>query len=106
LNLDEYQSHLVRVGLWGVSHQTLLTPEGIESWWDDDVHPEGWLTLEEDYKFNYGHVIPNTVGLLETTTMLTQELSQVWTGAMTAEALLTDLVPRLNQTLEEERAAV
>lgn len=106
LNLDEYQSHLVRVGLWGVSHQTLLTPEGIETWWDPDVHPEGWLTLEEDYKFNYGHVNPNTVGLLETTTMLTQELSQVWTGAMTAEALLTDLVPRLNQTLEEERAAV
>lgn len=106
LNLDEYQAHLVRVGLWGVSHQTLLTPEGIKSWWDPDVHPEGWLTLEQDYKFNYGHVIPNTVGLLETTTMLTQELSQVWTGAMTAEALLSDLVPRLNQTLEEERAAV
>lgn len=104
LNQDEYQAHLVRVGLWGVSHQTLLSAEGIESWWDDNVHPEGWLTLEEDYKFNYGHVTPNTVGLLETTTMLTQELSQVWTGTMTAEALLTDLVPRLNQTLEEERA--
>jgi multiple sugar transport system substrate-binding protein len=105
LNQDEYQSHLVRVGLWGVSHQSLLTDEGVESWWDDSVHPEGWLTLEQDYKFNYGHIIPNTVGLLETTTMLTQELSQVWTGAMPAEVLLTDLVPRLNQALEEERAA-
>jgi multiple sugar transport system substrate-binding protein len=106
LNLDEYQSHLVRVGLWGVSHQSLLTPEGIELWWDPAVHPEDWLPLEQDYKFNYGHVIPNTVGALRATTMLTQELAEVWTGARTAEDLMTDLVPRLNAALEEERAAV
>ncbi|HXF62349.1 MAG TPA: sugar ABC transporter substrate-binding protein [Caldilineaceae bacterium] len=106
LNLDEYQAHLVRVGLWGVSHQTLLTPEGIKMWWDPDVHPENWLALEQDYKFNYGHVIPNTVGALRTTQMITQEMADVWTGARTAEELLTDLVPRLNQALEEERAAV
>ncbi len=106
LNMDEYQAHLVRLGLWGVSHQTLLTPEGVKKWWNPDVHPENWLPLEADYKLNYGHVVPNVVGVLKAGEMLTQELSQVWTGEMTAEALLTDLVPRLNKTLEEEQAKV
>lgn len=104
LNLDDYQSHLVRVGLWGVSHKTLLTPEGVETWWDPAVHPENWLPLETEYKLNYGHVHPNVVGTLRTTPMLTQAMSEVWTGARTAESVLTELTPQLNQVLSEEQA--
>jgi maltose-binding protein MalE len=104
LNLDDYQSHLVRVGLWGVSHKTLLTPEGIESWWDPAVHPDNWLPMETDYKLQAGRVYPNVVGTLKTTPMLSQALSQVWTGMRTAEETLLEITPQLNQTLAEEQA--
>lgn len=106
LNLDEYQAHLVRVGLWGVSHQTLLTPEGVETWWDDTVHPENWLPLEADYKLNYGYVLPNIVGTLKTAPMLEQALSEVWIGTRTAEEVLTELTPQLNETLAVEQAKI
>jgi multiple sugar transport system substrate-binding protein len=106
LNTDEYQAHLVRVGLWGVSHQTLLTEEGVKQWWNDDVHPDNWLAFETDYKFNYGKVIPNVVGTLRTEPMITQVLAEVWTGARTAEEVLVELNPQLNDTLAEEQAKV
>ncbi|MBX3002037.1 MAG: extracellular solute-binding protein [Caldilineaceae bacterium] len=106
LNLDDYQSHLVRVGLWGVSHKTLLTPEGVETWWDPAVHPDNWLPMETDYKLNYGHVHPNVVGTLRSTPMLTQALSEVWTGARAAEDVLIELTPQLNQVLAEEQAKI
>lgn len=104
LNSDDYQVGLVKAGLWGVSHQTLLTPEGVERWWDPAVHPENWLPLENDYKFNYGHVLPNVLGTLRTGTMLTQGLAEVWIGTRTAEEVLKELNPQLNQTLADEQA--
>lgn len=106
LNLDDYQAGLVRVGLWGVSHQTLLTPEGVKTWWDPAVHPENWLPLEADYKLNYGHVIPNVIGALKAGPMITQALGEVWVGTRTAEDVLTELNPQLNQVLEEEQARI
>lgn len=106
LNLDDYQVGLVRAGLWGVSHRTLLTPEGVEKWWDDAVHPANWLPLEADYKLNYGHVIPNVIGALKAGPMITQALGEVWIGTRTAEAVLTELNPQLNQVLAEEKARV
>ena len=104
LNLDEYQAGLVRVGLWGVSHTTLLTDEGVKLWWNEGVHPDNWLPLESDYKFNYGHVVPNVLGTLRTGSMLTNGLAEIWIGTKTAEEVLTELTPVLNQTLEEEQA--
>jgi len=106
LNLDDYQSHLVRVGLWGVSHRTLLSEEGVKTWWDGAVHPENWLALETDYKLNHGFVYPNVVGTLKTTPMLTQTLTEVWSGARTAEDALKELNPQLNQVLAEEQAKI
>jgi multiple sugar transport system substrate-binding protein len=104
LNMDDYQAGLVRVGLWGVSHTTLLTPDGVKKWWDPAVHPENWLPLESDYKFNYGHVYPNVLGTLRAGADLTNGLAEVWIGARTAEEVLTELVPRLNATLADEQA--
>jgi multiple sugar transport system substrate-binding protein len=104
LNSDDYQVGLVKAGLWGVSHQTLLTPEGVEKWWDPAVHPENWLPLESDYKLNYGNVLPNVLGTLRTNTMLVNGLADVWIGARTAEEVLKELTPQLNQTLADEQA--
>lgn len=104
LNLDEYQAGLIRSGLWGVSHRTLLTPEGIDKWWNPSVHPENWLPLESEYKFNYGHVIPNVLGTLRTGSMLGNGLAEVWIGRRTAQDVLTELTPQLNATLAEEQA--
>ncbi len=104
LNLDDYQVGLIRVGLWGVSHTTLLTPEGVDKWWNPEVHPDNWLPLEADYKFNYGHVYPNVLGTLRAGTDLTNSLAEIWIGTRTAEDVLTELVPRLNATLAEEQA--
>jgi ABC-type glycerol-3-phosphate transport system substrate-binding protein len=106
LNLDDYQTQLVRVGLWGVSHQTLLSDEGVQKWWDPAVHPENWLPLEKDYKLNYGYVVPNVVGSLRTAPMITQALAEIWIGTRTAEEVLTELNPQLNLALEEEQAKV
>jgi ABC-type glycerol-3-phosphate transport system substrate-binding protein len=104
LNLDDYQAGLIHIGLWGVSHTTLLTPEGVEQWWNPEVHPDNWLPLEADYKFNYGHVIPNVLGTLRTGSMITNGLAEVWIGTRTAEDVLTELTPQLNQTLADEQA--
>src|SRR5690606_14673809 len=104
LNTDDYQVGLVKVGLWGVSHQTLLPPQGIETWFDPAVHPENWLALENDYKFNYGHVLPNILGTLKTNVMLTQGLAEVWIGARSAEEVLKELTPQLNATLADEQS--
>lgn len=104
LNSDEYQVGLIKVGLWGVSHQSLLTPEGVEQWWNPEVHPENWLPLETDYKLNYGRVTPNVVGAQRTLGMLNQSLAEVWIGTRTAQDVLTELTPQLNQTLAEEQA--
>ncbi len=104
LNLDDYQAGLIRVGLWGVSHRTLLTPEGVEKWWDPEVHPDNWLPLETDFKLNYGHVVPNVLGTLRTGSMITNGLAEVWIGTRTAEEVLTELTPQLNETLATEQA--
>jgi multiple sugar transport system substrate-binding protein len=106
LNSDTYQTGLVQIGLWGVSHQTLLTDEGVATWFTEGVHPENWLPLEKEYKFNYGRVVPNVIGMGKAGTMITQAIADVYIGARTAQEVFTELNPQLNQTLADEQARV
>lgn len=106
LNSDEYQVGLVRAGLWGVSHRSLLTPEGVETWWNPEVHPENWLPLETAYKQEFGHVMPNVVGAQRTLGMITQSMAPIWIGGRSAQDVLTELNPQLNQTLADEQARI
>lgn len=45
LSSEEYQIDLIKEGLWMPNRKSLYTEEGIQKWYNDKVHPEGYKEL-------------------------------------------------------------
>ena len=104
LNLDDYQVGLVKVGLWGPSHKSLLTPEGVKRWLTTGVHSPKWEQMETEYKVKYGFFFPNVVGNFKANTVLTQGLDPIWIGQKTAKEAAPDATAKANKVLDEAAA--
>jgi len=104
LNLDDYQIGLCKVGLWGPSHKSLLTPEGVKKWLTKGVHPEGWEIMETVYKVKYGFAFPVVLGNLKAGSVVTSGLDPVWIGQKQAKDVLPDVTKQANKVLDEAAA--
>jgi len=105
LNTDDYQLPLVRAGLWNPSHMTLLTADGIKKWLSAEVYPAKYEQIVTDFMAKSGIYIPDVVGNLKASTLVTQALDPVWTGKKSAQEALADVVPKANKVLDEEEKA-
>jgi multiple sugar transport system substrate-binding protein len=105
LNSDDYQLPLVKAGLWHPSHTTLLTPDGIKKWLNPEVYPANYEKIVTDFMPKSGVYIPDVLGNLKASSLITQALDPVWTGKKTAQEALSDVVPKANKVLEEEEKA-
>ena len=97
--------HLVRAGLWHPSHSSLLTPDGIKKWLNPEVHPPKYEQIVTDFMAKSGVYIPDVLGNLKASSLISQALDPVWTGKKTAQEALGEVVPKANKVLEEEEKA-
>ena len=105
LSSDDYQRDLCKAGLWLPSHTSLLTEEGLDSWINPEVHPEGYRQIATDYLVKNSRNYPYPPGYAEANTILTSALDPVWIGQATAaDAITPDVISQVNEALEKAKA--
>ena len=98
---DFYQQTLCRGGLWLPTHTSLASPEGIATWLNPDVHPEGYELIALDYVNQYGHTMYMGPGFWEANGIVYSALDDVWIGEKQAAEVLPDAVSEANKVIED-----
>ncbi|MGH2560408.1 MAG: ABC transporter substrate-binding protein [Thermomicrobiales bacterium] len=106
LSSDDYQRGLCEVGLWLPSHTSLLSPDGLATWMNDEVHPEGYDLIATKYLLENSRAIFYPAGFLECDQLITTALDPVWIGEQTAEQALVEsgVVDQISEILAENKA--
>jgi multiple sugar transport system substrate-binding protein len=100
LSTPFYQTQFCKIGLWLPSQSALMTPEGLNEWITEGVHPEGYEQIATEYLPGYGHVLYQPIGWAEADAVVTPALQAVWIGDMTAEVAMAEAVPQANEILQ------
>lgn len=103
LSGDFYQQTLCNGGLWLPTHTSLATPEGVASWLNPDVHPEGYEKIALDYVNQYGHTMYMGPGFWEANGIVSSALDAVWIGEAQAADVLPAAVADANLVIEDWR---
>jgi len=104
LSTPFYQTQFCKIGLWLPSQSALMTPEGLDTWITEGVHPEGYEKIVTEFVPKYGQVLYQPIGWAEADAVVTPALDGVWTGDMTAEAAMADAVPQANEILQKNQS--
>lgn len=103
LSGDFYQKTMCQGGLWLPTHTSLATPEGVASWLNADVHPEGYEMIALDYVNQYGHTMYMGPGFWEANGIVSSALDTVWIGEAQAVDALPAAVEEANVVIEDWR---
>ena len=99
-----YQRSLCEGGLWLPTISSLATPEGVQSWLNQDVHPEGYEKIAIDYVVSCGHTFYQAPGFTEAHDgIVMSALDSVWIGDAQAADVLPEAVAKANEIIEEWR---
>jgi multiple sugar transport system substrate-binding protein len=103
LSTPFYQTQFCKIGLWLPSQSALMTPDGLNTWITEGVHPEGYDLIVTDFVPNYGEVLYQPVGWSEAAAIITPAMDAIWVGDMTAEAAMAEAVPQANEILQSNQ---
>lgn len=98
LSSEEYQIDLISSGLWMPNRTSLYTEEGIDRWYNPDVHPEGFRDLVPYIRDAAAYpgafvVRPATMDLIA------EELGAFFNGGKSLDATVADIETRVNAEL-------
>jgi len=102
LSTPYYQTQFCKIGLWLPSQNALMTPEGLKTWINPEVHPEGYELIVTKYVTNYGKVLYMPPGYPKTNDIMQPAWDKIRIGEATAEEALPPAVAEANKILEEE----
>ncbi len=60
-----YQQHFAKIGLWIPNQSAMLTPEGLEGWITEGIHPENYAEFAIDYLPAHGVAVKLPAGWIE-----------------------------------------
>ncbi|GGG25754.1 ABC transporter substrate-binding protein [Paenibacillus abyssi] len=98
LSSEEYQIGLISEGLWMPNRKSLYTEEGIQKWYNESVHPEGFRELvsffenAEPYPFTL--ITQNKVN-----DIITEETDKLWYSGQSVADTLANIESRSNVEL-------
>jgi multiple sugar transport system substrate-binding protein len=102
LSSEEYQIDLISDGLWMPNRVSLYTEEGIERWYNDDVHPEGFRDLIPFIK--NAEILPYTKILTNEVHTVTQdELEKFFYDNQSFDDVAPGIEEKVNQLLAENQ---
>lgn len=97
LSTPYYQTMFCEMGLWLPSQTELMTPEGLDTWLNDEVHPKGYEQIVTDYVPNYGKVLYTPPGWPKVGDILNPAFDAIWVG----DAQATDVLPQASEEANE-----
>lgn len=100
LSSEEYQIDLISEGLWMPNRVSLYSAEGIEKWYNEDVHPEGFRDLipyiREAHPYPYSMLYRNEIN-----TITNDELENFWYDNQPIGEVLKNIDRQVNAILSE-----
>jgi len=101
LSTPFYQTQFCKSGLWLPSQSDLMTPEGLQTWITEGVHPEGFVDIPTKFLPKYGSVLYQPVGWAEAAQILQPGFDKIFVGDATAEQAMSEVVAPANKVLQE-----
>ncbi|WP_175639288.1 ABC transporter substrate-binding protein [Metabacillus schmidteae] len=96
LSSEEYQTDLISSGLWMPNRTSLYTEEGIEKWFNADVHPKEFKELVP--YFQNAAVDPFAINKLnQIDDIMIEELDKFWYDGQPSEDILANIERRVNE---------
>jgi multiple sugar transport system substrate-binding protein len=105
LSTPFYQTQFCKIGLWIPSQRALMTPEGLKTWINDEVHPEGYDVIVNEFTAKYGEVAYLPPGWTKVLPIIQPGFDQARVGEAPIADALPPLVAEANTILEEEAKA-
>ncbi len=102
LSTPFYQTQFCKMGLWLPSQSALMTPEGLKTWINAEVHPEGYEQIVTQFVPKYGHVFYMPPGGPKTDPIMQPAWDQIRIGKAQAKDVLPPAVAEANKILAEE----
>lgn len=102
LSSEEYQTQLVKEGLWMPNRQSLYTDEGIKKWYNEDVHPEGFkemATFFRDAKPYPNAFLSNN----KVSSIITEELDKFYYDGVSIDRVAERIDKRSNVEMQNQR---
>jgi multiple sugar transport system substrate-binding protein len=99
LSTPFYQTQFLKIGLWIPSQTALTTPEGLDSWITEGIHPENYRQFVSEYIPKYGNAVRVPPGFIEATNdFLTPAYEAMQTGTP-VEDVWPDAVASANEVI-------
>lgn len=95
-----YQQHFAKIGLWIPNQTAMLTPEGLEGWITEGIHPDNYAQFASEYLPKYGKAISLPPGFLEATNDYLSPAYQAIAIGEPAESVLPDAVRSANEVIQ------
>ncbi len=97
-----YETHFCRLGLWIPNQTALLTEAGMDTWFNDEIHPANYRAFVSDYVPK--HMSPTIVpaGFPRAEAIFLPALERVMNGEGAAADLIPPAVAEANAILTEE----
>jgi multiple sugar transport system substrate-binding protein len=98
-----YQTQFLKVGLWLPSQSDLMTPDGIESWVTEGVHPSNYTQFVTDYLPKHGVPVRLPAGYIEASNdYITPAFDAVFAGEP-AENVMPEAVKQANAVIKAQQ---
>ncbi|MAU13303.1 MAG: hypothetical protein CL607_26025 [Anaerolineaceae bacterium] len=94
-----YQQHFAKIGLWIPNQSAMLTPEGLEGWITEGIHPDNYAQFAADYLPKHGVAVSLPPGFIEATNDYLGPAYQAIAIGEPAESVLPDAVASANEVI-------
>jgi multiple sugar transport system substrate-binding protein len=94
-----YQQHFAKIGLWIPNQTAMLTPEGLEGWVTEGIHPDNYSQFATDYLPAHGVAAILPAGYIEADTNYLTPAFEALTAGEPAESVFPDAVQQANEVL-------
>jgi multiple sugar transport system substrate-binding protein len=94
-----YQTHFCRIGLWVPNQTAMTTPEGLETWITEGVHPANYGEFVTDYLPDHGFAVRMPAGLIEAESSYIVPAFEALAFGEPAEEIFPDAVRQANEIL-------
>jgi ABC-type glycerol-3-phosphate transport system substrate-binding protein len=97
-----YEGQFCKMGLWLPNQTAMMTEEGMKTWMDPQVHPQGYEMIVKDYMNKDGKTFLYPLHWNEAyNDLIKPGLDAVFNGDKKAQDVFTEITPQANAVIQK-----
>lgn len=100
-----YTLSFIKIGLWLPSQTAQVTPDGIQSWFTEGIHPANYVDFVTDYLPKHGVAVRIPPGYIEANNNFLVPAIQALTDGTPAEQVIPEAVRQANEVIDAAQSS-